>query len=82
MTSDIAGDYSTPTTYESNYALPPNVGTRPINLVLNKSGKPTHNLSHPSSIQLSNMSSLQDSKSTMQKVRKLSKNSVASLLVL
>ncbi|XP_028966912.1 semaphorin-1A [Galendromus occidentalis] len=71
MTSDIAGDYSTPTTYKSNYALPPNVGTRPMNLVLNKSGEPTHNLSHPSSIQLSNMSSLQESKSTMQKVKKI-----------
>lgn len=68
--------------YEPTYALPPGMnvgGPRPINLVLNKNGKPTNHLSnHPSAnlanspMAMNNIGTLDNNKTTtLQKVRRL-----------
>ncbi|XP_022703345.1 semaphorin-1A-like [Varroa jacobsoni] len=68
--------------YEPTYALPPGMnvgGPRPINLVLNKNGKPTNHLSnHPSAnlanspMAMNNIGTLDNNKTTtLQKVKKI-----------
>ncbi|XP_028966911.1 semaphorin-1A [Galendromus occidentalis] len=61
--------------HELSYALPPVGGPRPINLVLNKNGKPTNHLSNPNAVQMNNMAAHHqatlENKTTLQKVKKI-----------
>lgn len=66
--------------YEPTYALPPGMnvgGARPINLVLNKNGKPTNHLSsHPATNLANSPMDMNNSenKTTMQKVSWIMEN--------